>query len=260
MSKKICSLCIPAAIIAVAGLLHATSAQEQAELIRVETGTYKIMQKIGQDEAPSEVGSETYTKKTYSTNTIVFEGEVELDFTIINAASGVIKTSSQLEIEEDSYFPRRYHMLRESKGVEQELTIEMVSNMAIVTKRLNDRKENEKLTLSTGAMFVEGNLVHHRALLLHRVTSAAPGKQNVLIFDPHLKKESTAIIEYVGEEDVDLDGTVQPLKLYKISIEKLTEMKLYVDDKGIVVKANNGAQDFILTSFEVKTGGTSAGG
>jgi hypothetical protein len=252
-------LCIWAAIVASASLLHATAPQQQEELIRVETGTYKIMQIVGEDSIASELGSETYTKKTYSTNTVVFEGEIELDFTILSPTSGVVRATSRLEIEEDSYFPRRYSIERTAKGMEQETSVEMISNIAIYTRRINNRTEDHKFTLSTGAMFVEGNLVHHRAILLQRYTSAMPGKQNVIIFDPHLKRESTAVVEYVGEENLNIDGDVKRLRLYKVAIEKLPEMKLYVDDQGIVVKADNGAQDFILTSFEVTEGEIPAG-
>jgi hypothetical protein len=261
MSKIICSLSVVLTVIFTAGLLSATSQEEQAaEPVHVETGTYKIMQKIGQDTIPQEIGTETYTKTTYSNNTIIYQGDAEFDFTVISTASGKIKTVSRLEIEEDSYFPRRYHMIRTSKGSEMETTIEMVSNIAIITKRINDKTDKADLPISTGAMFIEGNFVHHRALLLHRFTSSLPGKQNIIIVDPQLKRESTAILEFVGEEDVEIDGAMRMLKLYKVSIEKLAEMKLYVDDKGIVVKASNGAQDFILTSFEEKTGENPAGG
>jgi hypothetical protein len=248
-------------VIFAAPLLHAGSPeQQQAKIILEETGTYQILQRIGQDTIPKVIGSETYTKKTFSTNTIVFESRSKMDFTVIGAASGLIQATSRLEIEEDSYFPRRYHMRRTAKDVEVETSVEMVSNMAIISKRINDREEKATLTLSTGAMFIEGTLLHHRALLLHRFNSSLPGKQNVIIFDPHLKRETTAVIEFVGEEGVEIDGVMRTLNLFKVSIEKLAEMKLYMDEKGIVVRATNGSQDFILISFEEKSGENPAGG
>jgi len=190
----------------------------------------------------------------------VIEEELKLDYSVINPAAGVIQSSSRLELEDDSYFPRRYHIIRRSQGMEQELSIEMVANMALVTKRIDDRVEKETLALSTGAMFIEGNLVYHRALLLHRFSSSFPGKQSTIIFDPHLKRESTAVIDFIGEENVEVEGGVKRLKHFRISIEKLPDMDLYVNDEGVVLKATGGGQVFLLTSFEVKNGETAAGG
>ncbi|MFH1754781.1 MAG: hypothetical protein ABIA59_03670 [Candidatus Latescibacterota bacterium] len=251
MSKRICNLCLVTIIIAAAGVLHAEKREQPtAELVSVESGMYKIFQKIGQDTIPVHIGTESYSKKTFSNNTIILEGEVVMDFTVINAASGITQANIELEVEEESLFPRRYHMKRVAKDSELESFIEMAANIAVSKRSINGREEQSKQVLSTGAMFIEGSLVHHRALLLHRYTSSLPGKQNVIVFDPQLKMETSAVVEYVGEQSVVVDEVAKTLNLYKVSIQKLAEMTLYVDENGVVVKANNGSQDFILTSFE----------
>ncbi|NIM20329.1 MAG: hypothetical protein GTO51_08880 [Candidatus Latescibacteria bacterium] len=234
------------------GAVMASGLRERPDslLARVQKGSYKVFQRVGEDTIPREIGTETFTKKYFTDNTIVLEIEKEMDFALIGAPSRTLKQKSTLEIEEDSYFPRRYEMRKENGGMEQESGIEMFSNVAIISSRTNKLDEKVTLVLSAGAMFVEGNSISQHALLLHRLDSSITRKRNIMVFDPLLKRESSTVVVYAGEVTEVTDGESKSLKLYKIEKERYPVMQLYVDNSGIVVKASDGVQEFILTGFE----------
>ncbi len=231
--------------------LSATMREEpQKVLMRVQKGTYKVLQKIGQDTIPKEIGTEAFTKSYYNNNTIVLESSVELDYQFTGSLSSKFKTITQLEIEGETSFPRRYEMRKEIKGADQKLTVEMFANIAVITFQMNAQEEKSKYVIPTGALFIESNLIHQYALLLNRYVSNVPGTQNVTIFNPSSRRVESATIEYVGEHMIYIDGESKKIKLYKIGIKKIPEMRLYVNEDGIIVKADNGVQQYTLLGFE----------
>ena len=234
--------------------LPAASRQRLAGTVtRTRSGVYKLYQRISGDTTLTEIGTEMFTIRNYKDNTMVIDVELEMNYGLIGGPSESLRMKSHLEVEEESLFPRRYEMTKTAREVDQELKIEMVSNVAVIDYRLNKQQENHKRVLTNGTMIVDGSLLCQRWLLLQRLTAGFSGKLSMTVFEPILKREVPAVLDYQGEKTVTFRGETGTFKLYRLNISKNAEMQLYVDESGMIVQADNGAQHFVLHDFKDET-------
>jgi hypothetical protein len=224
-----------------------------ATLTRTRSAVYKLYQLMSSDTTLAEIGTETFTIRNYDDNTIVIDGELEMNYGLIGGPSESLRLKSRLEVEEESLFPRRYEMTKLARGVDQELKIEMVSNVAVIDYRMNKNQENVNRVVSNGTMIVEASQLSQRWLLLQRFADGGSGKLSMTVFDPILKRESSAVLDYQGEKTVAIRGETGAFKLFQLVIEKSPAMQLYVDDTGMIAQADNGAQRFVLVDFSDET-------
>ncbi len=236
-----------------ADLPAASRQRPEATVTRTRSGVYKLYQRISGDTTLSEIGTEMFTIQNYKDNTMVIDVEQEMNYGLLAGSSESLRLNSHLEVEEESLFPRRYEMTKTSMGVDQELKIEMVANVAVIDYRLNKQQENHKRLLTNGTMIVDGLLLCQRWLLLQRFTAGFSGKLSMTVFNPVLKREVPAVLDYRGEKTATIRGETGTFKQYQLKISKNAEMRLYVDDSGMIVQADNGAQRFVLHDFKDET-------
>jgi hypothetical protein len=236
-----------------ADLPAASREQTSGNLTRTRTAVYKLYQRLSSDTSLTEIGSETFTIRNYDDNTIIVDGEFKMDFGLIGCPSDVLQVKSHLEVEEESLFPRRFEMIKSARGVDQEIKIEMISNVAVIDYRFNKTRENFKRVVTNGTMIVEASQLSQRWLLLQRFGIDASSKLSMTVLDPILKRESSAVLDYQGEKTATVRGEAGTFKLFKLSIEKKPVMQLYLDDTGMIVQADNGAQQFVLDDFSDET-------
>jgi len=236
-----------------AELPAASHQRPEAAVTRTRSGVYKLYQRISGDTTLTEIGTEMFTIRNYKDNTMVLDVELEINYGLIGGPSELLRMKSHLEVEEESLFPRRYEMTKTGREVDQELKIEMASNVAVIDYRLNKQQENHKRMLTNGTMFVDGSLLSQRWLLLQRFTAGFSGKQSMTVFNPVLKRELPAVLDYQGEKTATIRGEPGTFKLYQLTISKNAIMRLYVDDSGMIVQADNGAQRFVLHNFKDET-------
>jgi len=203
----------------------------------------------------TEVGTETFVRRTLSSNTIV----VESTYDVLSDDGTFVTGNNRLEFEEDSGFPRTYYSLRrtQTQGAERvrESTAKMYANVVVWDNRNDERDTRKVLELPTGCIFVEANIANHVAFVVDRFRSSRGGRQSFVAFDPLAGGVAKVAIEYVGEAAPDSVNTTVEAEMfghYRYFGGEISEADVYVSSSGLVVRVNVRTHDleYVLVSTD----------
>jgi hypothetical protein len=201
-----------------------------------------------------------------SNNTVVYESVFE----VAEGEGTVVSGNNRLEVEEASGFPRSYFTQRRTQGPTdeslREVTVEMYTNVAVVSERQGDRDGERVLVLPTGCLFMEGNTAGHLAAVLARYDREAGGKQSFRSFDPLGVATTDVVLEDAGDSTLVLTGEAAPGESRSRSTEHFRYrtagfpvIDFFVDDEERIIRIDTGPSDLVYTliSHEETPGSTS---
>ena len=203
------------------------------------------------------MGTETFIRRTLSSNTVV----VESTYDVLADDGTFVSGNNRMEYEEDSGFPRSYYSLRKTHGDNgdrvRESTANMYANVVVWDNRNDDRDVRKVMELPTGCLFVEANIANHVGFVVDRYRSSRGGKQTFQAFDPLAGGRANVAIEYVGEADPDsITTAVEALTFghYRYYGGEMSEADVYVNSSGLVVRVNvrTHGLEYILVSTDDK--------
>jgi hypothetical protein len=212
-----------------------------AEVTARFEGAYEIFQ------LDKKIGTEKFTKVVHDDNTVEFTSQSSLSF----SGRDTFKEKTSLVLQEDSYFPRKYRSEKIARGFVQEITLEMIANVANIRTATTRDTSAEMRAFSTGSICLEGGLAYQFEQVVRRYDSSRGGKQRVLFFDPISKKEGSLTIEAVATVDTTLAGKKQSVTVYSITKNPGGAMKVYADKKNNVLRVVDDLQKmrFVLSYF-----------
>jgi hypothetical protein len=224
----------------VAGSLAGAGQQKRPrQLVRAETDTYVILQ------ADQEVGRENVVRSDYDDNSIQFDAEIGMQM----AHGALIKTVSNLLLEEDSHFPLNYRMERnveqETMSIEQVTAIEMFANVAVITSEMQGTEQVLRKVLPTGTAVVDMMAAHHYYQPLYWYNKDDGGVQIFNVLDPLTRQQYSASLRLQQEETIEVGGRRIEAERYEYKRNQLTA-QVWVDADNRIVKVEQGFMVFLL--------------
>ena len=209
-----------------------------ASLTSTQRAEYRIVQN---DE---EKGRETIEKQVFNNNTVVFHIEASMSY-----GPGVRMTQLiELLLEEESYFPRTLHV---SKTVEQPdgqsfehlIDLEMISNVAVVSSRINNQEGSRRAVVPTGVSVFDVGVLGYFYQTLFWYDRATGGAQRYEWLDPISVTISAGELKLEKEDTITVMGKKKKVSVYTIEREKLGAATLWVDEQGTIVR---GEQNYFV--------------
>jgi hypothetical protein len=211
------------------------------------------------------IGREDFIRTIRNNNTVIYESVFE----VVEGDGTVVSGNNRLEVEEDSGFPRSYYTHRMTKGSNsetvREVTVEMYSNVAVVSERQGDKEGRRVITLPTGCLFVEGNTAGQLAVVLDRYDRKSGGRQSFHAFDPLGVGTTDVTLEAAGDSTLAGLGRIAtagpaaaPMEHFRYRPGKSPAVDFFVDGDGRVVWIDTGPSDleYALVSYETRPGNT----
>lgn len=192
------------------------------------------------------IGSETIVRRTYDDNTVEFVVEINAQFT----ADTRHDQHTFLLVEEESYFPKKFHSKKDitsgGRDITHEVIIDMFANVAVVNTRLASTTENHNFVLPTGTAFFEVGSLYPLYLPLFWYDKELGGRQRFYSFDVQRSKEGTVVLNMLEPEMVTMgDREIETMVIeldrddYKVTMN--------VDENGRIVRARQAVTTYTLT-------------
>lgn len=251
------------AVFVIAGLLGATLVDAEKTKLPAPTvesaveGTYEVRR------LAEHVGFEEFVRTTMSNNTVILEAVYE----VVETGGEIVSGNNRLEFEEDSGFPKRYYTYRLVRKPDEEyvreVTAEMFANVAVLTERKNENENRRTVKLSTGCLFIEGNIAHQVSVVLNRYNPAIGGKQGFSAFDPLGGEKTDVAVEYMGDSTSTASSllgreipSTERLLHYRFYSGSFPAIDVYVNSVGVITKIDVGFQNlsYLLTSLKERDG------
>jgi len=213
--------------------------REEARLLETTVSSYEIVM------AELVVGSESVTRRLYSNNTVAFSAQVNM-----KPADGVMWDQEvELVLTEDSYFPRRYEMTKvtthEERRIEQWTALEMVSNVAVVSTRINQSTDTRNIELPAGTPVFETDILHLVHQLLFWYDRGSGGRQRFTVFDPMRGKTNDFVMLLSGVETLEVMGATTEVEVFTLEQGTVTG-EYFLDGEGRLVGADLGYLSYQL--------------
>jgi hypothetical protein len=257
MYVTVCRLLAVAAVLMWAGdaAAQATRDTMKKRPRRLLETTHMVYRAFQGDE---QIGTETVTREVWNDNTLVYRGRIAIKM----QAGVAIDEDVDLELEEESRFPRELEMdktMRQGEQVmEQEVSIELFANVAVVKTKLPTSSETRNVVLPSGTPLVESTIVHHFYPLLFWYDEQRGGRQTFRVFEISRGKPDDIVIRVAQADTVNVLGTPEPVEIYAVEWATHTT-HYYVDVQGRVVRANLGYMRFELEEWTAEQHGDGDG-
>jgi hypothetical protein len=215
---------------------------EPRELVRTVSSKYAIFQ--GGDE----IGSEVVTRNDYNDNSVQYQSEV-----VVKYIHGVeMKMVTDLLLEEESYFPMKYHMTKDMTTAEvvhdMGTDIEWYANVAVFHNESRSVVDTFRVVLPTGTAVIDFNVVHHLYVPLYWYDGDLGGVQGFNVVDPSSRKLSSATLRLQRSDTVTVAGRGITADRFEFTRDKQSS-SLHVDADGRIVKFDQGFLVFELTEW-----------
>ena len=220
-------------------------------------GTYEVRR------SGDRIGREDFVRTLLSNNTVIYESVFE----VLEDEETVVTGNNRLEVEEDSGFPRSYSTRRRTGGPDgesvREVTVEMYSNVAVVSERHDERERRHVLTLPTGCLFVEGNTAGHLVVVLDRFDRELGGAQSFRAFDPLGVATTDVMLESVGDSTLaGVEGTATGrfssgvVEHFRYRAGRSPSIDFFADGEGRVVRVDvpSSELEYDLVALEQRPG------
>jgi hypothetical protein len=150
-----------------------------ASLTSTERTEYRILQD------KQEKGRETIEKKVFDNNTIVFV----IDASMIYGQGFTMSQHIELTVEEESYFPRSMRLVKkvmqpDSTSFEHLVEVDMFSNVAVVTSKLNNQAGSRRAVVPTGVAITDVGVLGYLCQTLFWYDRESGGGQRFQWLDP----------------------------------------------------------------------------
>ena len=200
------------------------------------TSTVVAEYRIVQGKKP--MGTERIEKKVFDNNTVVFNIDNELSY-----GPGVtMKQHCELTVEEESYFPRTLHITKsvaqpDGQKFDHQIDVEMFSNVAVVTSMLRDQSGSKRAVVPTGVGIQDLGVLGYLYQTLFWYDKETGGEQRFQYLDP------IGVEVHSGDIKLDPETTIPVLKkktkvsVFQIEREKMGAATVWVDSKGVIVRA-----------------------
>ncbi len=200
------------------------------------TSTLVTEYRIVQDK--KQMGKERIEKKVFDNNTVVFTMDGDMEY-----GQGVtMKQHCELTVEEESYFPRTLHIVKQvsqpdGQTFEHKIDVEMFSNVAVVTSVLRDQSGSRRAVVPTGVSIQDLGVLGYLYQALFWYDKDTGGEQRFQYLDP------IGVEVHSGDIKMDPEATIPVLKkktkvsVFQIARERLGAATLWVDSKGVIVRA-----------------------
>jgi len=141
-----------------------------------------------------------------------------------------IQTTSNLVLD-PQYDPVSYNW--NQKGAQSsQLAVDFRTKPAHVRyKQVNGQEDRRDFKLDKDVVVLDDNVIHHYELALARYDSAKGGVQVFRGFTPQEALPGVLTINYMGQDQISLDGMNVPLRHYALTAE-LAQINLWADDQG----------------------------
>jgi hypothetical protein len=206
--------------------MHAT---KDARVVSTTRAKYSLFQ------GEQETGHEWVTRRVFDDNTIRFEAE-----NLVRQAVVTMTSKTELVVEEESYFPRRYRAEKTITQPDEEivhvLTAEMFANVAVLTSELRGTKDTRRVIVPAGTAIQEVGQLFTWYQLLFWIDPALAARQKIQWVDPSSGALAAGEIYIAGEETILVLGKKTKVTVYKAERERLGAATIYVDAKKRIVK------------------------
>lgn len=249
MSATACRSVIVAGVLCFAASgAGAETPMHQKKPVKLLSTVQAKYRKVQQDQ---EIGSETFERRTYDDNTVVYE----VSGTALMGGV-LLSTRSTLVVEEESYFPRS---LRSEQTVAQQtdtlriaFSVDMYSNVAVVGSDVRGRKDSRRLVVPVGLPFVEVGAAYSWEQILFWTDPDTRDRQRIQWLDPQMGSVESGEIFLSGEETIVVLGKKTPVSVFKAERERLGPAVLYVDADRRLVRCEQNVTLFELVEWTEK--------
>jgi hypothetical protein len=244
MSGRLTSVIAAVAALAAAASISSAEKMKKAprQPLEITKSSYVITQ------GGEKKGSEDILQTVYNDNTVTFD--VTADFSPVAEVS--LHQDADLELEEESYFPMKYHLdkkiRQKDSDVELFIDVEMFANVAVMTTGTKTQSATRNIVVPTGSAFVETGVVYIYYQFLHWYDRDRGGPQNFDVLDVGSGESSTVSMQLVTQDTVTVDDADIPTDLYVVNREKY-DVKLYVATDGRIVRAEQNMLRFDLADW-----------
>jgi len=215
--------------------------RSEASLRSTLVTEYRIM-KQGDKANDVKVGSETVEKKVFNNNTVVFN-----IVAVMTYGEGVSMTQHiELVLEEESFFPRTLKVEKtvsqgEKGDFDQEISVEMFSNLAVVRSKLGGKESERRIVVPTGIAITDVGVLGYLYQTLFWYDRKLGGKQRFEYLDPVGVAIQSGEMTVDGEETILVMGKKIKTTVFKLVRDKLGPATLWLDADGVIVQ---GEQNF----------------
>jgi hypothetical protein len=215
----------------------------QASVTSTERCEYRILQ------GKEEKGREIVEKRVFSNNTVAFLIEATMTY-------GPGLTMSQhieLTVEEESFFPRTLHIRKQvmqpdSTSFEQRVDVELFSNVAVVTSRLNNQENSRRVVVPTGLAMSDVGVLGYLYQFLFWYDRESGGGQRFEWLDPVTVNINGGEIKWAKEETIPVLGKKTRVDVFMLERDKIGPATVWVDARGDIVRGEQNQFVFELLS------------
>lgn len=239
ISRSAALIALAATLSVAAPPMHAT---KEARVLSSARAKYSIVQN------DQEAGYESVTRRIFDDNTIRFEAE-----DVIRNMVVTMTAKSELVLEEESYFPRRYRVEKTIAQPNEEfvhvLTVDMFANVAVLGSELRGTKDSRRVVVPAGTAIQEVGQLYSWYQLLFWIDPALQARQKITWIDPSSGALATGEMYITGEETIEVMGKKTLVTVYKAERERLGAATLYVDAKKRIVKLEQNMMTYRLDEW-----------
>lgn len=212
--------------------------RSKASLNSTERCEYRITQN------KEERGRETIEKRVFDNNTVEFVIDASMAY-----GSGVTMSQRiEMSLEEESFFPRAVHIVKtvmqpDSSKFEHSIDIDMVSNVAVVSSKLNGKGESRRVVVPIGIPVAEVGILGYHYQFLFWYDRGVGGAQRFQWLDPVTTDLNAGELKLEKEETIPVLGKKTKVSVFNFDREKIGAATLWVDKDGVIVR---GEQNFMV--------------
>jgi hypothetical protein len=232
-----------------AALTPAMAGPRQKKPVKL-TSTQRVEYRIVRD--TTEMGKESVEKKIFDNNTVVFT----IDATMGYGEGVTMKQRAELTVEEESYFPRALHIVKnidnrdDSQDFEHRVDVEMFSNVAVLSSELRGQGGSRRVVVPTGVAIVDLGVLSYLYQTLFWYDRETAGNQSFQWLDPISGSVNSGELKLEGEVSITVMGKKTRASVFKMEREKFGPATVWVDKQGTIVR---GEQNLFTYELVKKT-------
>ena len=229
------ALVVAGVAVAFAFLSPARGANPRQRKVAKLSSTQRTEYRIVQDK--KERGRETVEKKVFDNNTILYT----IDATLVYGPGVGMNQHVELTVEEESYFPRALHVRKnvvqpDSTAFEHVLDVEMYSNVAVLSNKMNEQGSSKRVVVPTGTSIIDVGILGYLYQSLFWYDRDLGGEQRFQFMDPISGGLSGGVLKLEKEETISVLGKKAKVAVFQIERDKLGPATLWVDKQGTIVR------------------------
>jgi len=211
-------------------------------LLESSVATYQILQ------GEATVGSETVTHEVWGDNSVVYKSVIGMSL----AEGARWDQTTELVLDEESYFPRSYSMTKlmvyGEQKVEQSASVRMVANVAVISTRISGSESKQNVVVPAGTSFNETGVMHLIHQLLFWYDADVAGRQTFTFLDVSRGQTEDVVLHKGERETIEVNGETIEVDTFALERSTVTQ-RYFVDDDGRIVRADFGYIVYSLSDW-----------